>query len=422
MTALGKGFKAEGSIGADWYVTRLLQRVFTKASETARKDDPERKETPTFNKNYDKLIGSIDDAVKTEGAMDRAESRIRQSFSQFLKDQGYAFAAKNFEKLLEEKSGERFTRNDGTVNWFHELVPIVTVMALVRNGSIPMKAMNQYGGLETAITSHLRHDSVEDHFDDTSDELLAFRQELKDMLRAIVEEDPDYNQDKGEMMIEQTIVNTRLISQKKFTDTVTGAKFKEDVLGYTERMIGSKHANPVVFMLKQADGVHNFATLWAPKFTAERRQKRCDEREDMYGARYGFTDAAVSQWPAFAKGIKVMDDMMGMMLYTHFRYLESVDKHYKKENPHPVGIARYLDGAMSIDLPKPVNMVHIFMDNLVHSVDREADHEKHKRLQRFIELNVKGGFKGHEKELQQFEYLLGKSDNKGGDAPAPVAF
>lgn len=421
MTALGKGLTPQGELPTDGPVMRFLHKVFSTATENVRAD-AERKEILTFNKNYDALVRSIETAVKTEGSLDRAERSIKQSFSLFLKDQGYAFAAKNFEKLLEEKSGPRFLRNDGSVNWFHEFIPIMNVMALVRDNHMTLKSLKPYGGLETAIASHLRHDSVEDHFDDSSDELLAFRQELKDMLHSIITEDPDYDIDRGEAMIEQTIINTRLISQKKFPDKDTGIKVKEDVLDYTERMISSEQANPIVFMLKQADAVHNFATLWAPKFTAERRQKRCDEREDMYGARYGFTDAAISQWPAFAKAIKVLDDTMGLMLYTHFRYLESVDKHYKKENPHPVGIARYLDGAMTVKLPPPINMTHIFMNNLVHSVDANADPEKHKRLQRFIDANVKGGFKGHEKELAQFDYLFGRSDNKGGSPPPPVAF
>jgi hypothetical protein len=404
-SSFGKAVECEGRSSLDKAVGYILNTVFGRASNDDNSHLP-------FNKAFDRLIREIECATARKGlTLDLAEPDIRHSFKKFLRSQDYRFATKNFEKLLDEKSGKDFKRNDGTINWFHEFVPILTVMSLIRDNTISMKAVDRYGGLETAICSHLRHDSVEDNPDYVNDKV-AFRAEQLQMLHDIKQENPSYLEDRGFEQLEQMLVNIGLITQRKH-EAANGVRIKEDVEDYTERMVTSPVANPLVFMLKQVDGIHNFATMWAPKFAPERRLKRCNEREDMYGRRLGYVEEAKKNWPDFAKGIEILDDTMGMMLYVHFRYLESVDLHYKKPRNTPVGIGVYMPKAMSHFLPEEVDMKHIFVKNLMNSVDPMQAPEKYGRLQHFIEKNVQPPFEPYR---QFFPYFFKNRDQ--GQAPS----
>lgn len=375
------------------------------------------KATP-FALAFDRLSKNIDRYTRKKN-IDEAEPEIRQEFFNFLYSQNYYLAAKNFEKLLEEKSGDKFLRNDGTTNWHHEFVPLMAFMYLTRighkEGGLDLADLEEYGGLETAIITHLRHDSIEDQAIYRADPE-AFRMELLTSLLAVKEEHPDYDEDKGKAIIEQAFVNISLMSQQRVAGP-DGTTIKEPARAYTKRMVASEEANPIVFMLKQADGVHNFATMWAPKFTPEKRLQRCNDREDMYGPRNGYTDVAIQKWPKFQKGIKVLDSMMGTMLYTHFRYLESVDLHYKEPDDFPIGISRYLTKTMRMGLHEPVNMVHIFVKNLMTSVDPAEDPEKYGRLQTFLQDNFRPAFPA--KHAGKFPYLFADADPKPNGHAAP---
>lgn len=362
---------------------------------------------------FDRLVKNIERYSRNK-TIDDAEPQIRQEFLTFLHSQKYYLAAMNFEKLLEEKSGDKFLRNDGTTNWYHEFVPLLSVMYLARighkEGGFDLNALDEYGGMETAIITHLRHDSIEDQPIYRADPE-AFRMELLTSLLAVKQEHPDYDAEKGQVIIEQAFINIGLMSQQRVTGP-DGASVKEPVRDYTKRMVASAEANPVVFMLKQADGIHNFATMWAPKFTPEKRLQRCNDREDMYGPRNGFSDTAIEKWPKFGKGIKVLDSMMGTMLYTHFRYLESVDKYYKEPDDFPIGISRYLSKTMRMSLPEPVNMVHIFVKNLMTSVDPDKDPEKYGCLQTFLENNFRPPFRKH---AVKFPYLFAQPNRSAAN-------
>lgn len=410
-SSTGKTLVSEGRSSLDKAVGFLLNAVFRRASH-----DDENTRLP-FNKAFDRLIREIDQATIHKGlVLDQAEPEVRRSFIKFMRSQDFQFALRNFDKLLEEKSGDRFLRNDGGVNWFHEFIPILTVMSLVRDNTISMKAVDKFGGLETALCTHLRHDSVEDQKVYASNKP-AFRAELLEMLQDIKEKYPSYDENKGFTQLEQMMVNIGLITQRKQEQT-SGVFVKEDVEDYTERMVTSPLANPLVFMLKQVDGIHNFATMWAPKFTPERRLKRCNEREDMYGRRLGYVEAAKKKWPEFAKGIEILDDTMGTMLYIHFRYLESVDLHYKKPRNTPVGIDLYMPKAMSHFLPEEVDMKHIFMKNLMGSVDPQKDPAKYGRLQHFMQTNVAPPFEPYR---NHFPYFFKKGGDARSSEPSPVA-
>lgn len=403
---LQKTAHAQGRKSLSRAVDFLLQNIFGKAANDTGKI--------SFNKAFDRLVNTIEKATANDptGTGDSAEPEIREAFKLFLRSQDYRFALKNYEQLLEEKSGDKFLRDDGSTNWYHEFIPIMTVMKQIREGTLSMKAVDKYGGLETAIASHLRHDSVEDQPRYKADRM-AFYNDLQAMQDQLIAEDPSYDAEKGHEQLKHVMINTGLITRKKTEEN--GIKIVEDVIEYNGRMVTSPVANPIVFLFKQADGVHNFATMWSPKFTPERRQKRCDEREDMYGGRHGFGDTAMIQWPDFAKAIKQMDDKMGVMLFTHARYLESVDLHYKKPHDNPVGIMRYLPGALTARLPSAFDVMDIFARNLVMSVNPAEDPAKYGRLQHFIQKNVRPRFADY---ADRFPILFA---NPQGPAPAPVA-
>ncbi len=375
-----------------------------------------------FDNTFDELFQNLQTICAKAPSVDSAEPQIRRAFFSFLEKMDYPIASKNFEALLNEKSGDKTRRNDGTISWYHEFIPILTFMSLVRmgrnNGGIDMEALEVYGGLQTAITTHLRHDSIEDH---TS--IKRFKNQQMAILERICHERPDYDPDSGLKIIRMVLTNTNLMTQKKKI-LPNGEIQKEDVIQYTARMIDpKKQGNPVVFMLKQLDIIHNFSTLFgATKFDPEKRLKRCNEREDMYGPRHGFTDIAIHQWPAFSKGISTLDCIMGTLLYPQFRYLENVDLHYKTPSSHPVGIFRYLRKALSIPYPdERLNPVHEGFKRMANSVDPVEDPIKHKRLSVFMDKVIKAALLDRE---PSFPYLFFKershriSNDNGHPTPA----
>jgi hypothetical protein len=351
--------------------------AFNPAARTKDKQVP-------FAYAFDHMIKEIRHLSRGTDSIDQFEPEIRATFTKFLTDLNMPLALKNFEALLQEKSGKKFLRNDGTINWYHELIPLIEMMELARrgrkNGGFDLKDLEPYGGLEVLLCTHLRHDSVEDFIKTNLDmvaQQMTFVNEICEGKSAAFTE----NMHAKALF---TMVNIDLMSQK-VTELPDGTKVKEDVREYISRLVNSKEANPIVFMCKQADINHNFATLFAPKFTADRRLKRCNEREDMYGPRYGFADLAFRKWPEFAVGMNALDSMMGFMLYPHFRYLESVDLFYKDSSEFPVGIERYLRRVMNVHLPAVINPACIFLKRMMSSIDPDAEPEKFERLRHFLQ-------------------------------------
>ncbi len=362
------------------------------------------------------LTNDLDDYHNVLALNDREEA-LQASFKNFLHKLEMPLALKNFDALLLEKKNNKFVRNDGSINWFHEFIPLVMVMNLFRlgpkNGGADLRDLDQYGGLECLIVSHLRHDSVEDFT--SNDAMIEEQFKFINEIRAI---NPSYNVGKARETANQSIVNIDLMTQKK-EEQADGSFEKEDVVLYTYRMVSSEDANPIVFMLKQADVIHNFATLFgAEKFSPERRLKRCNEREDMYGPRYDFTDAAKEKWKPFRRAINSLDGMMGIMLYPHFRYLQDVDLHYKRPYGIPVGMPRYMHGALNFKLPEIINPLHIFMKRLAKSVDHTVEPEKYERLQGFMDKVI---IPNLEKYPERFQYLFRKDAHKPASSFKPVA-
>lgn len=411
---------------------------FMPAAAQTNEDMPvERQRSPEavrFNQQYDTLFTTLRALSKKAKSLDDIEPEIRQAFKDFLIGMQYPMALKNFESLLHEKHGRNFRRLDGTVNWFHEFIPLMTHFAIFRmgnnkniinpedlaesddtGGGIDLEDLAESGGMEVFIASTLRHDSTEDHT-----KPMQFRRMQLRKLNEVRREYPEYDaEDAGRAFVENMLHNNRLISQQ-YTMGPKGEKIKEDVVEYSYRMVTDPRATPQVFIQKQGDINHNFSTFFgAPRFTAEKRLKRCNEREDMYGRRYGFTDIAIEKWPKFENGIKILDSIMGMQLYPHFRYLQKVDLHYKKPYDIPVGIKPYVQRALSLELPdEKFNMIHIGMRRMMASVNPVTEPEKYARLQEHIEKTIKPAI---ERYKDHFPYLFQRPGNNPHPAPSPVA-
>lgn len=372
------------------------------------------KRTP-FAYAFEQLVKEIKTLTRTDSNIDHFEPEFRAAFRKFLTDLDMPLALKNFDALLAEKSGQKFYRADGTVNWYHEFLPLLEMMELAKRGhkygGFDLKELDPYGGLEVLICTHLRHDSVEDF---TSKE--AMIKEQIGFIDEICRDNRAYDKSTANQMANQMVINVDLMSQQ-WVRQEDGTLKKEDVRIYTHRMVNSEHANPIVFMCKQADINHNFATLFgASKFTPERRAKRCDEREDMYGPRYGFAGKAMEKWKPFASAINALDSMMGFMLYPHFRYLESVDLFYKDSFDYSVGTERYNRRVVNVQLPEVVNLAHIFLKRINSSVSEQEYPEKFVRLQNFMENIIKPTLLPHK---DKFPYLF-QNSGMNNDLPQPT--
>lgn len=391
------------------------KNAFTKAAKSMppKKRGELRLAYERLMKNFEAMTYGIED-------LNEVEPQFRMAFKKFLRDCGFCYADKNFDTLLSEKSGRNFYRCDGTVGWYHEVLPIIWDLSTVLKGSyaqgVDIAEYIPYGGLEADIVSHLRHDSVEDFI---TRETLAAQQ--YQMLNELIAEGHTAYIEKGAKLVEQVLINVRLMTQRPQTDANggiimnNGKPLKEDVVEYTHRMVDDPDANPIVFKKKQLDALHNFATmLGVEKFSPERRAKRCNERENMYGARFGFTEIAIAKWKPFSKVIQIFDNNMGELLYKNFRYLENVDEFYlnsenafqRKAYDYPVS-SRFLTRALTLNVPEIIHPLHMFLKRMVKSVDPAAEPEKYARLQCFMEKVIKPSLERHK---DHFPYIFSASE------------
>jgi len=376
-----------------------------------------------FMKEFETMTRGIDD-------LNEVELPFRLAFLNFLHDCHFPMAVKNFEALLAEKSGNHSFRNDGTVNWYHDVVPIIWDLSTVLKGSrshgVDLVEYSPHGGLEADICSHLRHDSVEDFI--TKKEL---KEQQNRFLKEVIAEGHIEYLEKGPKIVEQTLTNVRLMTQLPQLDAQNniimnnGKPLKEDVVEYMYRMVDDPDANPVVFKKKQLDVVYNLATMiGAEKFIPERRAKRCNERENMYGARFGFTEIAIAKWKPFSKVIQIFDSNMGELLYKNFRYLENVDEFYvnsedafqRKPYDYPVS-SRFLRKALMLNVPEIIHPLHMFLKRMAKSVDPVAEPEKYERLQNFMEKVIKPSL---ERYKNHFPYLFKQAEMPPQPQPAPL--
>ena len=400
---------------------------FTKAA------NPRPRRVRGWPHSYDALIKTIDALGQITNDLNSVEPELRAAFEQFLTDSGFHLARKNFKALLAEKSGNKFLRNDNTVGWYHEFIPIMMVLSSVRKGhhrkGVDLKDIESYGGLEVAICTHLRHDSVEDHIlsDDPqagqNEKLEALRQQQHDFLKELHDEGHGVYTNTCIPKIKIIVNNIDLMSQR-VSYNAEGVRQKEDVIMYIRRLCSS-NSNPIVYILKQADIAHNFATMFgAEKFSPERRAKRCNEKENMYGARQDYYDRPKAIWKPFSNVITNFDGVVGDLLYKHFRYLENVDLFYidsqyafqRDPNDDPVS-SRFLKDALRVDLPEIIHPLHIGHKRMMESVDPVTNPDMLNRLLRFMDYVIKPAI---EHRRDRFPYIFsGPSGHQ--PAPSPVA-
>ena len=355
-----------------------------------------------LKKNIKKLSGEY-------ASLNDCEPEMRSHFRNFLIEIGATPAALNFDALLKEKSGNNLCRSNGDISWYHEFFPLMAMMELAakgkKKGGFDLKELDTIYGLQNGdgmivlLCSHLRHDSVEDIFHDID----VFEGEQKKIFQHTSSINPDFTLERASQILKCVVENVDLISQRRIRNKA-GSYEKESTLKYNRTMADPSISNPGVYMQKQADVSANFQTMHtAPKFTPEKRSERCNGAEDRYGRRYGLTIKAIAQWPAFAKAIQTLDDVIGIQLYVSVRVLSDVDLFDKEPSDIPVDINGYLRNAMSLSLPEAIHPVHCFMKDLMRSVDPEKDPEKYDRLQNFMAEVVMPGLVPYR---EKFPYLF----------------
>jgi len=399
--------------------------------KTASQNHAKKKKRGGWPIAYDELLKTIETCTRGKEDLNVCEPQLRQAFMKFMHDCRFPLAAKNFEALLLEKSDKKFLRSDGSINWFHEFIPIMMALSLIRktrrNDGIDLADLDQYGGIEVMICTHLRHDSVEDFI--TKEELLK---QQENMMAEIQAEDPNYTEYKGRQKIDQIMINNDLMTQRKLTDESgniiykDGKPVKEAVVYYIRRMVYSENANPVVFLLKQLDRAHNLATIFgAGKFSLDRRAKRCNETENMYGPRQDFYVSALNKWKPFAKAISMADGVVGDLLYKHFRYLETVDLFYKdapeafrrEPNPFPPS-TQFMAKAMKFNIPEILHPIHIGHKRILGSVVPTSDPARYVRFKDYLRDNLMPTLEDHK---NRFYYMFAGVKNLIQVHSAPVA-
>lgn len=369
-----------------------------------------------FNAAFDELEEKIVLLGATTSNLDEVEQQIKSAFRGFLHDMDYPLASKNFDALLKEKSGGKFYRNDGSVNWLHEFIPIFIFMKLARlgkeNGGYDFDALGPHGGMETSIATHLRHDSVEDvitqkklvnELKRQTDEIFVTHQNKEAhvlegqsyqmlvnchfMTQKMVRVKP-VDEDNPNIRVYEELHDGELIKvdeQSKIYPRRDGEYAKQDVVLYTGDMVYHPDSTPVIFILKQLDSSHNLPTMLSSKFDADRRLKRCNEREDMYGSRNGFPEAAARRWPEFAPAIKTMDAHLGFFIYHHFGILQNVDRIHKNPYSMPNGFSKYLDDMFRLELPFLVDIRQMMVANTLKFAAPEKDPVMHERMEKYLE-------------------------------------
>lgn len=343
-----------------------------------------------IRKNIKLLMSSLEQ-YDTRKAVNNpvAEKDIKQKFHDFLTSCGFYMAALDLDDLIDEISNK--PRDDGSIAWYHQLSQVLTFLSLVQDSTISLQSLEKYGGLETAIRTGLRHDSIEDFGTDFKQFEEYQRQKIKITFDRIKEKNIGILDDtwhaKEEQNLKIFMQNLELITKKvavldengkpQFHDD--GRMIKKDLFpstrDYTHNLVGSEKASPIVMIFKILDGSHNLSTMvGAPKFSAPRRLKYSNEREDMFGARQGLPEIAMRKWPKFKSALKKADDLMGAVLYTNFGYLEYVDqeaaypddkeKHRDGRIIYQSGVGRYLPKALSIKIPRAFNMFHTLLDTI----------------------------------------------------------
>ncbi len=374
-----------------------------------------------IKKNIKSLLASLAQ-YKTGASINTlaAQRDIREKFWHFLEDCGFFMALSDFQDILKQTEGK--SREDGTVPWYHQLTPILMVLSLIESGELDLSLLEEYGGLEVLIRTHLHHDTIED----TGIDAEVFSKQQQEKIK-------DVRQEFRELETAKTVIvvnNVSLMSKKTAILDEKGDPQKhpdgrivkkdlfENTRAYVKNMLFSVFASPVVWCLKLGDGIQNLSSMiGAAKFTVARRKKYCNEREDMFGARQGKTDIAIRKWPKFAKVIGKFDDLMGAVLYLNFGFLEYVDlaypddpdKYKEGQAIDVLGFDRYLANALSFKVPRAFSSFHETLDRMRHVSEHDPDLAKRARAKAYLQeavYPVLEPYKEHFPEIFSEETIL----------------
>lgn len=356
-------------------------------------------------------------------------SHIQNLFDSFLGKCDFQMARWDFSKLIKETHEE--LRDDGTLVWYHHLSPILLFLSKVRDGTIPLDALEEHGGLEVVLRTHLRHDSLEDMVLKPQ----TFGQAMSD---AVYKNDVFSSARKEEELRGNALVYryVSLMSKKHVmlnkngkikVDAKTGEVIRKtlflDTRSYFYNMLEHRDASPIPFILKQGDAGNNQATLDTPKFPPAKRLKKCNELEDMYGGRHGFSDLAMDKWPEFAKAIKDFDALLGTLVYLNFGDLEYVELAYPDNDTkfkeggkiyQSGGIPRYLDDAMNFKVPRAFHPVHMWLDREHKKMQSHHDPNIRRRTEDFLKSSIYPAF---EKYKQHFPRIFPANDDQITSSP-----
>jgi hypothetical protein len=354
---------------------------------------------------------------------------IQKKFTEFLIGCEFHMTMNDFAELLHESSQK--PRDDGTAAWHHQFSQLMLFLDKVKRGVILLDQLEEYGGIEVAIRTIMRHDSLEDfnfhptHFKKSQTEKIERTYDHL-MAQGIIKEDDNWR--KTEYQRLDTLMDNLMLMSKKIIALNNDGhpilnqdigKFEKEQLfetdvDYIANMLEHETVSPLVFMYKAHDGCHNLGNmLMAPKFTPMKRKSYSNGREDMYGGRHAFPERAQRQWFDFEDPLKESDDLMGAILFINFGYLAMVDQDeaYPK-NPkfkdgqkiHPSGVLKYIPGApaqsgpkaLAYSGPKAFSPLHNLLDDIqIISERTDADPVKAERARLFLEHAIKPVLRPH---------------------------
>ncbi len=337
-----------------------------------------------------------------ETSTPEAKSDIEKAVQNFLESCDFYPALIDFEMLRKFKSGSNERRSDGTYNIYHEIIPMINILALVaqgaENGGIDLATLEGEGGLAVMLQTIINHDVIEDQ-PISKDQFQNIQQErtgktLDDLAQAKPSIYADENRRQWEMRNADLVARNVWVVSKKTVDTDANGQpvyLSSDKLSRTSRfdtmedflreMIHGPDANIISLSTKLLDIAHNTATFTGSKkhgpeeHGPEKILKWCNSIENLFGAREALTEEAIEKWPEHEEEIKYLDSLVGSVLYLQFGRLEYVLNAYKGvkgryQAGDPLdkiqkagGIGyRYLDRVCSVQIPRFASIFHVALD------------------------------------------------------------
>lgn len=322
------------------------------------------------------------------------EEDLKNKFMMFLSACQFYPALQDFDDLVQFKSGKNAKRSDGTVNWYHEFIPIVNDLALIRagkkNGGMDLEDLEAEGGLPVLISTKLNHDMIEDTPVTKRRFLTRHRTIVNKIASSLSVSMPDYytEERKGRDLLNARLIgrNVWLVSKKTVNVDQNGEpimlpngkySFRElftNTKEFFTNLLHDKKANPIAFSTKLGDVSVNLATLTnSKKHNTAKKKNFCNTYEDSCGSRQGLSSDAAKKWPTYKNMIDFWDNTMGSVMYLEFSWLEYVEHAYPGEankyqagDPlnriYKSGMNRYLDKSLSIPVPRFASPLHTALD------------------------------------------------------------